>query len=53
MAEAGAQPIAKQVTQQSGFIIDKLDGAFRTVGDALPAAVAFDVVYLDNLSFHS
>ena len=35
MAEAGAQPIAKQIAQQSGFLINELDGPLRAVGEAL------------------
>lgn len=40
MADAGPQAVAEEITDEPGFIIDDLNGALGTIGDAESAAVA-------------
>jgi hypothetical protein len=50
MAEAGAEAITEFLTDQFCFSIDNLEGPLRTVGNTKPAAIAFLLINLYNLS---
>jgi hypothetical protein len=52
MAQAGAQPIAKEVTDQPCLAFYHLQGPFRTPRHAKPASVALFFINLDNLALH-
>src|SRR3989338_810782 len=50
-ADACAEAVAEQVADEAGFAVYDLEGSFMAAGNAVPAAVAFSFVYLDDLSF--
>lgn len=53
MAKARTQTVAAEIANESGLAINELDGALRTGGNAVAAAIAPLLVYLDNLPFHA
>jgi hypothetical protein len=52
MSNAGPKTVTQQVTDQPGLAVDNLDGPFRAVGYAEPAAGTFFFINRDDVPFH-
>jgi hypothetical protein len=50
VTDAGAQAVTINLTDEFGFAVHDVDGAFGTGGSALTAPVAFVFVDFDNIS---